>query len=122
MGCIWSKQVILGENGQKLGNFEPKWRHRKKFREIGQIFFSLKVFKNYFSQVYGHKIGQVSLMGSIWSKQVILGGNVPNGLIFGVKMMSYVKILGNQAKKIFTHKFEKLLQGAYMDEFDEKPH
>ena len=46
------------ENGPKLGNFGPKWGHRPKFREIGQIFFSLKVFKNYLSQVYGKKFGQ----------------------------------------------------------------
>ena len=35
----------MGENGPKLGHFGPKWRHRPKFREIGQIFFSLKVLK-----------------------------------------------------------------------------
>ena len=29
-----------------------------KFWESGQINFSLKVFKNYFSQVYGQKFGQ----------------------------------------------------------------
>ena len=34
-----------------------------KFRECGQIFFSLKVFKNYFSQVYGHKFGQSVING-----------------------------------------------------------
>ena len=36
----------------------PKWRHRPKFREIGEIFLSIKVFKNHFSQVCGHKFGQ----------------------------------------------------------------
>ena len=48
----------MGENGPKLGHFGPKWRHRPKFRVIDPIFFSLKVFKNYFSQVYGQKFGQ----------------------------------------------------------------
>ena len=46
----------MGENDPKLGHFGPKWRHRPKFRESGQIFFSLKVFKNDFSQVCGHKL------------------------------------------------------------------
>ena len=42
-----------------IGSFwGPKLRHMSKFGEIGQIIFSLKVSKNYFSQVYGHKSGQ----------------------------------------------------------------
>ena len=28
------------------------------FGKIGKIFFSLKVSKNYFSQVHGHNLGQ----------------------------------------------------------------
>ena len=49
----------MGQNGSKLGLFGPKWRHRPKFRESGQIFFSLKVFKNNSNQVYGHKFGHM---------------------------------------------------------------
>ena len=48
----------MGENSPKLDHFGPKWRHRPIFRERGQIFFSLNVFKNYLSQVYGYKFGQ----------------------------------------------------------------
>ena len=36
----------------------PKWRHMSKFGESGQIIFSLKVSKNYFSQFYGQKLGK----------------------------------------------------------------
>ena len=43
----------------KIGSFwGPKLRHRSKFGESGQQIFSLKVSKNYFSQVYGHIFGQ----------------------------------------------------------------
>ena len=58
MGSIWSKQIILGENGQKLGHLGPKWCHRPKFWESDKIIFSQKVSKNYFRQVYGQKFGQ----------------------------------------------------------------
>ena len=58
MRSIWSKLVIFGENGQNWFILGPKWRHRPKFSEIVQKKFSLNVSKNYFSQVYGHKIGQ----------------------------------------------------------------
>ena len=44
----------------KIGSFwGPKWRHRPNFWEIGQKISTLKVYKNYFSQVYGHKFGQI---------------------------------------------------------------
>ena len=44
----------------KIGSFwGPKWRHMSKFEEIGQIILSLKVSKNYFSQVYGEKFGEI---------------------------------------------------------------
>ena len=36
----------------------PKLRHMSKFEESCQIILSLKFYKNYFSQVYGHKFGQ----------------------------------------------------------------
>ena len=43
----------------KIGAFLGlKWPHMSKFGKIGQIFFSLKVYKNYFSQVYGHNFSQ----------------------------------------------------------------
>ena len=43
----------------KIGPFwGPKCRHMSKFGESGEIIFSLKVSKNYFSQVYGHIFGQ----------------------------------------------------------------
>ena len=45
IGSIWH---ILG----------PKSRHMSKFRESGQIIYSLKVPNNYSSQVYGQKFGQ----------------------------------------------------------------
>ena len=59
----WKKWVILayceGQNDvicQTLG-------------ESGQVIVSLKLSKNYLSQVYGHKFGKkMSLMGAIWSK------------------------------------------------------
>ena len=44
----------MGENDPKLGHFGPNWRHRPKFREIGQIFLFLKVFK--IISVSGQKI------------------------------------------------------------------
>ena len=37
----------------------PKWPHMSKFGENGQIIFSLKVSKNYFSQFYGHKFDKI---------------------------------------------------------------
>ena len=46
----------------KIGSFwpilVPKLRHMSKFWENGKIIFSLKVSKNYLSQVYGHIFGQ----------------------------------------------------------------
>ena len=89
----------MAENGQKLGNFGPKWRYRPKFRESGQIFFSLKVFKNYFSQVFGnkfsqkcHKWGQFGQNRSFWVKMVqnwvILGLNGATGQNLG-KLVKY---------------------------------
>ena len=42
----------------EIGSFwGRKLRHMSKFGEFGQIFFSVNVSKNYFSQVYGHKFG-----------------------------------------------------------------
>ena len=35
----------MGQNGPKLGRFGPKWHHRPKFRESGQIIFPLKNLK-----------------------------------------------------------------------------
>ena len=43
----------------QIGSFwGPKLHHRSKFGESGQNILSLKVSKNYFSQVYGQKFGQ----------------------------------------------------------------
>ena len=72
-------------------------------------YFSLKVSKNYFSQVYGHKFCQIVING------VNLGENVPNGFIFGVKMTSYLKIWGsgqiistlNVSKNYFSQVYEQ---------------
>ena len=56
----------FGENGQYWVILGPKLHHMSKFGEIGKKIFSLKVYKNYFSQVYGHNFGKkMSLMGSI---------------------------------------------------------
>ena len=52
------KIFIFSENGQNWVILGPKWRHRPKFRESDQKLFSQNVYKNYFSQVYGHKLGQ----------------------------------------------------------------
>ena len=63
------KNVINGVNLVKIGHFwcengqnwvilGVKLRHRSKFWESGPIMLSLKVSKNYFSQVYGHKFDQ----------------------------------------------------------------
>ena len=45
-----------------MGHFWPilgaKITSKSKFEESGQKFFSLQVFKNYFSQVYGHEFCQ----------------------------------------------------------------
>ena len=53
-----------------MGHFGIIWgskcRHMSKFWEIGPIILSLKVSKNYFSQVYGQK----------WGKNVINGVNL----------------------------------------------
>ena len=53
-----------------------------KFGENGQIIFSPKDSKNYFSQVYGHKIGQKCQK---WRK---FGQNGQNWVILGAKMTS----------------------------------
>ena len=58
MVSIWSKYVIFCENGQNWVILEAKQRHRSIFGNSGQKSLSLKVDKNYFSQVYGHKFGQ----------------------------------------------------------------
>ena len=43
----------------KIGSFwGPKLRNLSKCMESGQIIISLKVSKNYFSQVYGQKSGK----------------------------------------------------------------
>ena len=65
------KYVINGVNMVKIGHFGEngpnsvilgaKWHHISKFGESGQIIFSVKVSKNYFSQVYVHKYGQECL-------------------------------------------------------------
>ena len=38
----------------------------------------------------------------------------------GVKMASFVKILGKWSKNFCSKKVEKLFHGVYMDEFDQK--
>ena len=58
MASIGSKWVIFGENVQNWVILGPKRRHMSKFWEICQIILLLKVSKNYFSQVYGHKFDQ----------------------------------------------------------------
>ena len=84
MGAIWSKLVVFGENGQNWVILGPKWRHRPKFRESGQIFFSLQFFKNNFCQVYGHKFGQ----------KCHKCGQFDQNRSFRVKMVQYWVILG----------------------------
>ena len=44
----------------QIGSFwGPILYHRSKFGDSGQTILSLNVFKNYFTQVYGHKFGQI---------------------------------------------------------------
>ena len=50
----------------------------------------------------------------------IFGENVQNWVILGAKITSYVKISGKWSKNFFTKTFEKLFQGVYIDEFDQK--
>ena len=60
-------KVILGFNLVKISHLVkivkigsvwwPIWRHMSKFGENCQIIFSLKVSKNYYSQVYWDKLG-----------------------------------------------------------------
>ena len=70
-----------------------------KFWESGPIIVFVKVSKNYFSQVYGHKFGQNVINGgqfdqnrSFWMKMVqnwvILGQNGATGQNLG-KMVEY---------------------------------
>ena len=51
----------------KMGNFGLIWgskrRHMSKFWESGPIILSLKVSKNYFSQVYGQQCGKNIING-----------------------------------------------------------
>ena len=84
----WVNLVKIGHfwwKWSKLGHFGIIWglkcHHMTKFWEIGPIILSLKVSKNYLSQVYGQKCGKMSLMGSIWSKLVIFGENGQNWVI-----------------------------------------
>ena len=69
-----------------------------KFWKSGQIIFSLKVSKDYFSPVYRHLFGQkCNQWGqfcqnmSLLVKMVQIGSFGP---ILGAKMTSYVKIWG----------------------------
>ena len=71
------KNVINGVNLVKIWHFWWKWSkldhfgiilgskclHKSKFWEIGTIILSLKVSKNYFSQVYGQKCGKNFING-----------------------------------------------------------
>ena len=49
------KMVNIGSFWHNLGS---KCRHMSNFWESGPIILSLKVSKNYFSQIYGQKCGQ----------------------------------------------------------------
>ena len=60
-GSIWSKLVIFGENVQNWVILGAKMTSYVKIWGKWSNNFSLKVSKNYFSQVYGHKFGQKCL-------------------------------------------------------------
>ena len=72
---IFTNGAILAPKMSQFWTFSPKityfdqidpindifnqiWPHMSKFGENGQIIFSLKVYKNYLSQVYGHNFRQ----------------------------------------------------------------
>ena len=57
IGSIWSKLVVFRENGQNWVIWGQNGATGQNLGKLVKI-FSLKVSKNYFSQVYGHKIGQ----------------------------------------------------------------
>ena len=80
----------MGENGPILGHFGPKWRHRPKFRESAQIFFTLKVFKNYFSQVY--ELKKLALFSSNANLKIaenpVFGHFAPNTDILNIKALN----------------------------------
>ena len=66
----WVNLVKMGHflwKWSKLGHFCIIWgskcRHMSKFWESGPIMLSLKVSKNYFSQVYGQKCGKNVING-----------------------------------------------------------
>ena len=69
-----------------------------KFGERGQIIFSLKVYKNDFSQVYREKFGKkMSLIGQVGQNRSFFVNMVQIGSFLhnlGVKIPSYVNILG----------------------------
>ena len=81
IGHFWWKWTKLGHFGKIWG---PKCRHMSTFWESGPIILSLKVSKNYFSQVYGQKCGKNDINGVIlvkighfwwkWSKLGHFGG------------------------------------------------
>ena len=55
--------VNMVQIGSFLHNLGAKCRHMSKFWESGPIILSLKVSKNYFSQVYGQKCGKNVING-----------------------------------------------------------
>ena len=73
----------------KIGSFcGTKWCHRSKIGEIGEI-FSIKVSKNYFCPVYGHKFGQkYPEWGQFGQNMSFLLKMVKIGSFWGAKMTS----------------------------------
>ena len=136
----FGQNVINGVNLVKIGHFwwkwsksghfgifwGPKWRHMSKFWESGQIIFSWKVSKNYFSQVYRQKFGQNVINGVnlvkighfLW-KLSILGH-------FGPKndpIWRHRSKFGESGQEIFTLKIWKnYVSQVYWHNFGQKCH
>ena len=83
-----------------------------KFGESGQIMFSLKVSKNYFSQVYGHNFGQNVINGVNLVKIGHFCENAQNSDFLGAKLTPYVKIWGKWSNNFFSKSFKILFQSS----------
>ena len=84
-----------------------------KIGEIGQINFYLKVSKNNFSQGYGHKFDQNSLlMGQFGQNRSFQVKMSQKPSFFGGKNDVICQNFGKVIKKFFTPRIEKLFQGG----------
>ena len=58
MGSIWSKYVIFGENGQNWVILAQNDVTNPNLGKGVKTNFPLKIWKNYFTHINGHKCGQ----------------------------------------------------------------